>query len=94
MDRIVLATHRWASCRVFLKGSRVSTLSVVERSTKEHHDVGKLMLQAAYGKALVRFEVAATQWPIGPFHMQPIVADAILQLALFDRIRYVYPCAV
>jgi hypothetical protein len=91
LQRITLGSCHWASTQICLHGSRVPTILVTERQTKVLTRIGKLRLQEAYASAMLRIVDIASSGPLGPSGLSYQAADSILQIALFNRIKYPTP---
>jgi hypothetical protein len=92
MQRIRSGADHWADTEVETYGSaRNASLIVKDRSTGARTRLGKLVLQEAYATAMSRVTDIAAHGSAGPQNLTPRAADAILQFALFQRIRYPFP---
>ena len=92
MQRVRYGAGHWADTEIEEYGTaRNASLIVKDRATGQRTRLGKLILQEAYATAMSRVTDIAAHRSAGPHNLTPKAADAILQFALFQRIKYPFP---
>jgi hypothetical protein len=91
MTQMAIGSAHWADVIVSLEGTRVASMTVTDKSNGKSIKVGKLLLQKGYAYAMSRITDIAAHGSAGPHNLTHRASDAILQLTVFQRIRYPFP---